>query len=701
MINEKQTMYLAVMAIILATIGIGMSYYKTAGPIGPAGPVGPVGQEGPQGGQGEPGVIDASLVTPGSGINLEVTNIEIDSEGGTHVFMTVTDGSGQPMTPEDFSMNFMLAYINEDPSGIPTYYNYFTRDAPGEEYNLHGQIMESELTDLQQPDREREGTWVETSPGELIYSFANALPSSYDKTATHVFAAYAYQSERTEISNVAYAFVPDGGTPDVWEVSTTETCNRCHDPLALHGGPRQEFILCLPCHTQEAIDPETGESVDMRVMIHKIHMGENLPSVEAGEEYYIVGHRQSVHDYSEVIFPADVRNCEVCHTGPDGDSYKENPSRTACGSCHDDIDFEAGEGHLAQTNDNGCSGCHPAEMTDEFDYSIPGAHVIPNFSAQLPGIKIDIISISNTNPGQKPIITWTVTNDEGDAIPLSDMDRIYFIIAGPNTDYKIYWRESALARSINNGDGTYRYTTENSIPEDATGSWSIGVEGRTIITIEDGSAEGAEIRNLSMNEVYAIAVTDDDAESRRTIVSQENCEACHENLYLHGGNRKSVEYCSMCHMPFETDEEVRPEEEMPPTTVDFKVMIHRIHLGEHGGKPYVIYGHGGSMNDFGHVLYPAELTNCDKCHVDNSYALPLDDGVLGTTVLQYGEIISYTPPIQSACLGCHPKDYSMAHTMSQTYNNIESCVVCHGPGKEFAVGEPVNVWAKIQLVNLG
>ncbi len=43
MIDDKQTMYLAVNAIILATIGIGMSYYKTKEPVGHAEIAGPVG----------------------------------------------------------------------------------------------------------------------------------------------------------------------------------------------------------------------------------------------------------------------------------------------------------------------------------------------------------------------------------------------------------------------------------------------------------------------------------------------------------------------------------------------------------------------------------------------------------------------------------------------------------------------------------
>ena len=704
MINDKQTMYLAVIAIILATVGIGMSYYKTEGPIGLTGPTGPAGtagaegDAGPQGAQGIPGVIDASYVSPGAGINLEVTDVEIDSDGITHATMTVTDASGQPMSSDDFSMSFMLTSIEEDASGTPYYNNYFTRDADGKEYVLNGETMEPTLTGLVQPDRERGGTWTETAPGELVYTFANAVPSNYDGSATHVFAAYAYQASRDEIVNVIYAFVPDGGTPDVWEVSQTETCNRCHDPLALHGGPRQEYILCLMCHTPEAIDPESGESVDMKIMIHKIHMGENLPSVESGEDYYIVGYRQSVHDYSEVVFPTDVRNCELCHSGPDGDSWKENPSRDACGSCHDDVDFAAGEGHFAQTNDDGCSTCHSSEMASEFDISVPGAHVIDDFSSQLPGTTIDIVSVADTGPGENPTITFTVKNDAGVQIPLADINRIYFIVAGPNTDYATYWRESALAGSVDNGDGTYSFTTADPIPADATGSWSIGVEGRTSITIDDGSEEGAEIRDLTMNEVYAIAVTDAVAVPRRTIVSQENCDACHENLYLHGGNRRSVEYCATCHVPGETDEAVRSAEDMPPTTIDLKVMIHRIHLGEEGDEPYVIYGYRGSVNDFGNVLYPADLGNCAKCHVDESYLPPLDDGVLGTTVEEDGTLVSYTPPIQSACLGCHPSDESKAHTETMTSNGVEACVVCHGDGKDSAPGETSTVWAEIQLV---
>jgi len=57
----------------------------------------------------------------------------------------------------------------------------------------------------------------------------------------------------------------------------------------------------------------TGNTVDMKVMVHKIHYGPNLPSVKAGKPYQIIGFGQSVADYSDVTFPQDIRNCTTCH----------------------------------------------------------------------------------------------------------------------------------------------------------------------------------------------------------------------------------------------------------------------------------------------------------------------------------------------------------------------------------------------------
>lgn len=44
-------------------------------------------------------------------------------------------------------------------------------------------------------------------------------------------------------------------------------------------------------------------------------------------------------NFAAVGFPSDVRNCEKCHAD---DGYKEKPSRLACGTCHDNVNFSYG-----------------------------------------------------------------------------------------------------------------------------------------------------------------------------------------------------------------------------------------------------------------------------------------------------------------------------------------------------------------------
>ncbi len=148
---------------------------------------------------------------------------------------------------------------------------------------------------------------------------------------------------------------------EVWAAIDDATCNSCHEQLAFHGGSRRDVKLCVLCHNSGSVDPDTGNTVDMKVMIHKIHYGANLPSVQAGTPYQIIGFGQSVHDYSEIVFPQDMRNCVRCHTSdsPEGSIWFDRPKRATCGSCHDDIDWETADVHpIAQLDDSRCMRCH-------------------------------------------------------------------------------------------------------------------------------------------------------------------------------------------------------------------------------------------------------------------------------------------------------------------------------------------------------
>ena len=87
----------------------------------------------------------------------------------------------------------------------------------------------------------------------------------------------------TNYASTTFNFVPNGSAvTTVRDVIRTSSCNKCHDQLSSHGGSRRGIEMCNLCHTPQTLDPDTGNTVDLKVMIHKIHMGSQLPSVKAG-----------------------------------------------------------------------------------------------------------------------------------------------------------------------------------------------------------------------------------------------------------------------------------------------------------------------------------------------------------------------------------------------------------------------------------
>ena len=124
-------------------------------------------------------------------------------------------------------------------------------------------------------------------------------------------------------------------------MADVSSCNGCHDRLALHGGGRVDTQYCVMCHNPGTTDANSGNVLTMQTMTHKIHSGRLLYSQIAtgGEQYVIWGYQASKHDYSEVGFPQDLRNCSVCHSAsnpatPQGDNWKTRASKESCLTCH-------------------------------------------------------------------------------------------------------------------------------------------------------------------------------------------------------------------------------------------------------------------------------------------------------------------------------------------------------------------------------
>jgi len=645
---------------------------------------------------------DLVFIRPG--LEIEILEVMIPADMQPEVTYTISDPAGLPLdhygvtTPGEVDMRFTLA-------NIPV----------GEEQKIR----------LAYERIGRDGPLTMLAPGKYHYKFNAVIESDQDSTHTLVLGGRRdlrdppWYLERYA-DNALQTWVPSGVNDAVpRDIVTAPTCNRCHQELQEHGR-WQSPQACTQCH-----NPTRNTRFD--VLIHAVH--------DAGEA--------GGHDFSEIEYPTDVKDCQVCHTGgtpteafplvatpnspevcdmtgrgitmlewgdldpfeirlhaPDGKlfanqsgkagsqetdkwvkdgtvfylidkasgdtiqmltvnttalgcvsnapgisrgepgaqhtNWMDHPSRAVCGSCHSDVNFETGENHsefnIVVPDDSTCGNCHEPDSGIEYDRSVAGAHQMLYNSAQLPGVIVEFKEVTNSNPGDAPIITYSVKSKNGKLIP-AEMNRLRFVITGPNEDYNFYAQEDVRSGSVQVGDN-WVYTFNTPLPMDAKGSFTVGLEGRNVVPVDFGD-EVSDERDVAEPPNFAFAVTDATRVPRRMVVDDEKCESCHVNLALHGGGRDL----------------------------------------ENG---YVVVRSRGTF-DFSDKVFPGDLRNCDACHVNDSQQLPLPAGLLPTITEQAWW--DPTLPQAAACLSCHDGDDAAAHAYSNTAFFGESCATCHGEGK--------------------
>jgi OmcA/MtrC family decaheme c-type cytochrome len=646
------------------------------------------------------------------GLVIKITSARVAQDGTISVMFALTDPKGVPLdrtgvsTPGAVALSFIPAYI---PKNQQQYVDYLTRNATGA---VSGTVTQAAA--------ESNGVFATVGDG-YSYTFSTHAPSGFDQATTHTIGIYGSRDLTefdlgTDYASTTFNFVPNGSPVTlVRDVIRTQSCDRCHDQLSAHGGSRRGIELCVLCHTPQTTDPDTGNTLNLPVMAHKIHMGSQLPSVLAGKPYQIIGFQGSVSDWSTVVLPSDPRRCEVCHQPNSGatqaTAYLTRPTRVACGACHDDVNFASGANHPGgpQISDNQCSTCHIPQGELDFDASIRGAHVVPQDSTSLKGLNFQILKVENGLAGQKPRVTFTVKDDSGAAIPLSKLNNLSFVMAGPTTDYGYtsfgsdvttpgYVSESATTASQCGTDGTCTYNFSHAVPSGAHGSFAIGMEGRRTETLLPGTTTEMNVQYGGDNKVAYFPVDGSLVQPRRKVADIANCNQCHFDLSVHGDNRNDVEMCVLCHNPSNTDAAQRPaatdpaERTKPPQGINFNMLIHRIHTGENlktAGKNYTVIGRNGSVNDFTDVRFPAmspqgspgDTRNCALCHVNDSQST--SGGV--NDVLDPQGFINPVKPNSSACIGCHVTAAVSSHALANTTSIGESCVICHGSGSTFAV----------------
>jgi len=657
------------------------------------------------------------------GLVFKVTSASIANDGTITTRVLVTDPQGLPLdragvnTPGVVSMSFIAATI---PKGKAQYTSYTIRTA----------TAESGGATAIQAGADSGGSFKTNADGDYTYTFKTVAPTGFDASATHTIGVYGNRDLSdfdlgTNYASATLNFVPNGAPVTVTrDVIRDQSCTKCHENLAFHGGSRVGIALCVLCHTQQTVDPDTGNTVDFPLMVHEIHMGASAPNAQAGKPYTIYG-KSGYTDWAHVTFPgsgsiSDPRNCQTCHEQNTGAAQAKaylSPNRVACGGCHDNVNFATGENHvgLPQVSDNQCANCHIPVGELPFDASIMGAHISPQLYSGLPGLVINITKVSNATAGSKPAVTFSLKDAAGNPILASslvgDSNRLAVVMAGPTSDYGYtsfgsdvttngYVSEDATKASCGS-DGTCVYQFLHAVPAKATGTYSIGMEGRRGYTINAGTVDPVSTQYGAVNKVVNFSVDGSPVSPRRTVVDIAKCNACHFSLSVHGENRNQIEMCVLCHNPSESDVAQRAnatnpdDKNAPPQSVSFSLMIHKIHDGSYLnsiGQPLVIVGFGGSHNDFSDVTFPAfspsgqvgNVQSCTMCHVDGSEAnLPVGLNDVHTP----NSLLNPTPATTAACTACHATKAELSHAVANTTPLGESCTACHASGSAFAADQ--------------
>jgi len=576
-----------------------------------------------------------------------------------------------------------------------------------------------------QADGESNGTLTDNEDGTWSYTYATKVDTPAENDLVHR-ACFQFWLN-ADAANPCVDFVPaiattsgDGVTGTslaegfyeehhARKIVNEESCNTCHDKLAIHGA-RTEMDFCVTCHNPGSIDANSGNSVDFKQLIHKLHFGRSLPAnVDDGHPYKIWGYRNSEHDYSNTSYPQEVQNCSRCHAGEedilfsevqgtplpkaittlDGHNWVSMPTKDACESCHEKLFTEnlklngntPTTDHTSYTNERDCAGCHRDRGADE-PGGLQANQAHRNFADELgQSLTLMITNVSQTAEGESPKVTFAIQDSEGMKLDLQNPEQMCasakFDLRMPSDAAKDYrGRISAsgtMADLVAEGNGEFSIQLEDMVGQ--------GVD--TIAAMMDFSfpitCEDSDSTTVRLDAVISYQASSAESPTdRRKIVSVERCNDCHERFLTldqyHGGTRSvnNPEACVACHgSEFATSDRTR----------ELGLLMHGIH--------------GSAMREIPHkdwtvekLQFPGSLANCTSCHEDNAYTLPLQIKREAIKVTSS----TYSSAIGAVCASCHDSSVAKAHMVSAggsifdtSFEDAnaaeETCSVCHGVGK--------------------
>ncbi len=586
------------------------------------------------------------------------------------------------------------------------------------------------------------GTLVDLGDGKYKYTYkvnlaqvTTPIAVAFDPAATTrvgLEVRLAGAAEPLGPDNPFKDVVPNGGAGNGDKlIASTVACDTCHERLDLHGGPRHTVEYCVTCHNPGTVDPDSGNSVDLAYMVHSIHAGDlRGPAIPSSTNptpipFIVYGFGGSENNFGDVTYPQALNFCDKCHTKstatPDGDAWSSKSSAAACGGCHikglNKTAYSATAGYtytyshtalVFTAPDGTCGQCHVAGSaagSTSDHHLLAGAPLSKMLGAQF---KFQILGVTNVGQGKVPSIKFKVTKADGTTAYDIVNDKA-FTTSGASLNINLAWDP---AKDITNAtaDGTQPGLRSNSTPRRSGYAVQMNIQqilaaAKTAGQASDGSytipfftASPVATTNLMVQmdghpKALPPGVTDwtksvnaaagmtvfYTGTPRPRLVTQANCENCHNQLSFHGANRNGdPQGCTVCH------NSSGGYADAGLGTIAFGTFAHAIHVG--------------SVEEIGEVTYPQSLARCGTCHVPNTYYTARDGAVAVSTGSGTDQFNltddTWSTATSATCSACHSGSSARAHMTQngglfdvvggKTQNPssaTEACSVCHGPGR--------------------
>jgi len=385
-----------------------------------------------------------------------------------------------------------------------------------------------------------------------------------------------------------------------------------------------------------------------------------------------------------------------------------------------------------------CSDGDGAPGRDGTDRTLP--HDAPGLVVTIEAIGGGTGPTGNAQVGDRLVVDFALRQDDGTPVELASLARGSIVVSGPTYAYQrvVESQSDLAARAVARGGGAYRYVFAVPIPatylpplNDTTdlgageltgqpllaGTYTVGIEAHRDVQLADAVVRdtGAGTRDFLFGSAAAL--------EPREVVSDANCNQCHGELAAHGGTRVGVRNCVLCHTAGAEDRNVaRIAGGTPGATVEFKVMIHKIHAGATlpsvvgmatradgtrdyavAGTPYQLVGFGDRLFDYSQVRFPvwpslaapmprdlgyvagtpeaakedlvrSGPVDCAKCHGDPDGSGPLPAPAQGE--------LAYRQPSRRACASCHDDwDPALPYVGNgqpmPPQPDDSACILCH------------------------